>query len=67
MRRRPPPILPDHWTPKQALAAFELLDFIRDQLWEQYRQDIQRAMRADRVTTADPRQLPIPLDGEPPF
>jgi len=67
MKRRAPPILPDHWTPKQALAVFELLDFIRDQLWEQYHRDIQRAMRADRAAAADPRQLHIPLDGEPPF
>jgi hypothetical protein len=66
MKRRSPPVLPDHWTPKQALAVFELLDFVRDQLWEQYRRDIQRAMRVNHAA-ADPRQLPTPLDGEPPF
>jgi len=32
-RSRPQPLhLPDHWTPAQALAAFEMIDQLRDQL-----------------------------------
>ena len=66
-RRPSAPLLPDHWTPQQALAAFELIELLRDQLWHQYRRCIQRAVRADRTTAIDPRQLPIPLQDEPPF
>lgn len=67
MRRRNSPLLPEHWTPKQALAAFELLDLLRDQLWAQYGPEIQRAHRRDRTPREDPRQLPIPLGDDPPF
>jgi hypothetical protein len=42
------PALPDSWSPEQALAAFELIDLIRDQLWAAYGPDIQRALRDDQ-------------------
>ena len=58
--------LPDHWTPEQALAVFEIIDLMRDRLWLAYAADIQRAMRQDQQLV-DPRQLPIPLEPDPPF
>ncbi|HXR35790.1 MAG TPA: hypothetical protein VN754_07575 [Candidatus Binataceae bacterium] len=59
----PHPIaLPDHWTPTQALAAFELIDLLRDQLWRVYGPDIQRAMREDQLSNE--QKLP---DTDPPF
>jgi hypothetical protein len=61
-----PPLLPDHWTPAQALAVFEMIDLLRDQLWLAYGTDIQLAMRDDQQHS-DPRQLRIPLDPDPPF
>jgi hypothetical protein len=68
MSRRHSTLLPRHWTPKQALAAFELLDLLRDELWAQYGPDIQRAYRRDRTPTAIPRQSPVPpISDEPPF
>ena len=67
MKRRYSSLLPDHWSPKQALAAFELLDLLREELWAHYGREIQRAIRRDRVPAADPRQLPIPLTDDPPF
>jgi hypothetical protein len=58
--------LPQYWTPQQALAAFEMIDLIRDRLWLLYGADIQRAMRNDRLPndrgSVDPRQLCLPLD-----
>ena len=66
-RRQRTPLLPEHWSPPQALAAFELIEMLRDQLWRQYRYSIQRALRADRKTNTDPGQAPIPNDNEPPF
>lgn len=53
--------LPQHWTPAQALAVFEMIDLVRDRLWLLYADDIQSAMRNDRQHV-DPRQLCIPLD-----
>jgi len=45
MNRRNPPspfALPEHWTGEQALAAFELLDAIREQLCNQYGPQVQQ-------------------------
>lgn len=55
--------LPQHWTPAQALAAFEMIDLIRDRLWLLYADDIQTAMRHDRQHV-DPRQLRIRWDSD---
>ncbi len=74
-RSRPQPLhLPDHWTPAQALAAFEMIDQLRDQLWLAYGPAIQRALRADRKRRRQPgnrrrdrRQLVLPFDPDEPF
>ena len=66
---RPPPnplYLPEHWTPEQALAVFELIDLLRELLWAIYGPDIQQAMRDDCMAP-DPRQLHLPIDDELPF
>lgn len=68
-RRHRTALLPGHWSPQQALAAFELIEWLRDQLWRQYRGGIQRALREDRGTDTDtgPAHRLIPDDNEPPF
>ena len=33
--------IPDHWTPETALAVFELINDLRDQIWSRYAIDIQ--------------------------
>ncbi len=58
--------LPDHWTPEQALAAFEITDSIRDAIWLLYRDDIQQAMRKDQQSRIPCRQ-PTPPDPDNPF
>ncbi len=55
--------LPAHWTPEQALAVFEVIDMLRDQLWATYGLEIQRALRDDRVT----QQQSLLLDPDEPF
>ena len=55
--------LPAHWTPEQALAVFEAVDLLRDQLWAAYGPEIQRALRDDRVT----QQQSLSLDPDEPF
>lgn len=64
--RTRPRAIPRHWTPQQALAAFEMLDLMRDELWRVYAPDIQRAMRDDQQR-AGPQQMIIPLDPDQPF
>ncbi len=67
MRRRAPACSlssPD-LTPEQALAVFEFLDVLRDEIWRLYRNDIQAALR-EQTTRPDPRQLRLDHI-EPPF
>jgi hypothetical protein len=58
--------LPVDWSPKQALAAFEMIDLVRDHLWAAYGPAIQQAFR-DNLQQTDPRQLTIDLDRDVPF
>ena len=55
--------LPSHWSPEQALAVFECIELIRDQLWLAYGTEIQRAWRAQLV----PERAPADLDPDLPF
>jgi len=57
--------VPVYWSAEQALAVFEFLDLLRDEIWKVHRDDIQAAMRGDRN---DPRQLRLDeVDCDPPF
>ena len=65
MKRRAS-VLPTYWTPEQAVAVFEILDELRDQVWNLYGPQIQQAMRHDQSTTSpkprgalDQRDLPF--------
>ena len=66
MKRRAS-VLPTYWTPEQALAVFEIIDALRDQLWDLYGLQIQQAMREDLYPTTsheppseiDQRDLPF--------
>jgi hypothetical protein len=65
-----PLTLPEHWTPAEALAVFEIIDLLRDQIWSCYGHDIQQELRAqidDHDDNHDPRQGNLPIDSEPPF
>ena len=55
--------LPSHWSPKQALAVFECLELLREQLWLAYGPEIQRAWRNQLL----PEQLTLPIDPSEPF
>jgi hypothetical protein len=55
--------LPAHWTPEQALAVFEILDLLRDELCAAYGPEIQQAFRDDLM----PEQGSLPLDPDEPF
>ena len=47
-----PFILPDDWTPEQALAVLELLDDLREVLWARYQIRVQEFLNDDFCTTA---------------
>lgn len=52
--------LPDHWTPEQALAAYEMIELIRCHLCARYGIDIHDAMLEERRT-----DIPDPCDFDP--
>jgi len=54
---------PPHWSPEQALALWECLELLREQLWLAYGPEIQRAWRNQLA----PRQLTLPIDPREPF
>jgi hypothetical protein len=55
--------LPSHWSPRQALAVFECLELMREQLWLAYGPKIQRAWHDQLV----PNQTPLDFDPDSPF
>ena len=58
--------LPKDWTPEQALAVFELLDDLREMIWNHYQIPIQDLLREQRlpIARADDPATPI---RDPPF
>ena len=53
-----------HWTPEQALAIFEFLDELRDQIWQTYSSQIQRALREQQSmprTSIDADESDVPF------
>ena len=50
-----------NWSPDQAIAAFELIDDLRDRIWSQYEIVLQQKFRDERITEYD---VDIP---DPPF
>jgi len=39
--------LPDHWTPEQALAVYELLHALADTIWDRYELVLIEQLRGD--------------------
>ena len=59
--------LPDYWTPEQALAVFELLHELTEQVWQCYQVPIAELTRLDRQG-GDISQLDLfDFDDETPF
>ena len=59
-------ILPDHWTPEQALAVVKLLDDLRERICAQYEIGQHEVLREQRSAfpTTDPAK---PDSTDPPF
>jgi hypothetical protein len=59
----PLPALPTHWAPEQALAVFECLHALREQLWAIYGPAVQQAWREQLAHD----QPPPSFDPDDPF
>jgi len=65
IQRGLPLLIPDDWTPEQAQAVFEILDDLRERIWEQYARSLQELYRQPRLPNeTDPRFV---IDPDEPF
>ena len=53
----PAPLVPQHWSPEQALAVFECLHAMRLALWETYGTRVQQAWRDQLVPDGEPPEF----------
>lgn len=61
-----PFLLPDNWTPQQALAVVELLDDLRDRICAHYQIPLHDLLRDQRRLLDLPEDSPAGT-GDPPF
>jgi hypothetical protein len=61
-----PFILPEDWTPQQALAVFELLDDLRELIWVHYQIPIQDLLR-EQYQPLSPADASATRTSDPPF
>jgi len=47
-----PITLPTDWSPEQSVAVFEILDELRERVWDHYGRQIQQVLRAQQCTAA---------------
>jgi hypothetical protein len=65
---RPDPKIPDYWTAEQALAVYDLLDDLRERVWDRYGENITERMRLEYEQQQRSAQLELfPFDDEIPF
>lgn len=65
IRRGLPLLIQDNWTPEQAQAVLEILDDLRERIWEHYALPLQKLYRQQRMPDATDR--PLPVDPDEPF
>lgn len=66
LQRGMPLLIQEDWTPEQALAVIELLDDLREGIWQRYQLPLQDLLREQRATQAltDPERIG---NADPPF
>jgi hypothetical protein len=52
--------IPDNWNPEIALAVFEFIDDLRDQIWSRYGLAIQDELRRQRERDHAADDIPAP-------
>jgi hypothetical protein len=64
----PDPKIPDYWTAEQALAVHDLLDELRERVWDRYGEQITERMRFEYEAQQKRAQLELfPFNDEIPF
>jgi hypothetical protein len=66
LQRGLPFILPDDWTPEQALAVVELLDDLRERIWAHYEIPLHALLR-EQHRPIQPADDPAADASDPPF
>ena len=64
LQRGLPLLIDSDWTPEQAQAVFEVLDDLRERIWEHYALPLQELYRQQRQTN-EAHQRPFGDPGEP--
>jgi hypothetical protein len=49
------PPIPDYWSPEEALAIYDFLDQILQDIWDRYGLQIQEQLQADLLQEATPQ------------
>jgi hypothetical protein len=65
LQRGLPLLIDSNWTPEQAQAVFEVLDDLRERIWEHYALPLQELYRQQRMP--DETNPPLPVDPDEPF
>jgi hypothetical protein len=66
LQRGIPFIIPDDWSPEQALAIVELLDDLRHVIWERYQLQLHELLREQHCSDLAENPKSIEED-DPPF
>jgi hypothetical protein len=51
----PVPIIPEDWSPEQAIAVYEFLDKVRERIWDRYQEPIIEQFQINCVLPATVR------------
>jgi hypothetical protein len=43
-------MIPDYWSPREALAVYDFIDELRDEIWNRYQLELIQIMQAERST-----------------
>jgi hypothetical protein len=43
-------MIPDYWSPREALAVYDFIDNIRDAIWNRYELELIKIMQAEHST-----------------
>ena len=64
----PVPIIPNDWSPEQAIAVYEFLDEVRERIWDRYQDHIIERFQLNCDNENDEAQLELfPFNDELPF
>lgn len=66
LQRGIPFLIQEDWSPDQALAVIELLDDLREVIWQRYQVPMQDLLRAQRGVQDESNSVNI-SDTDPPF